>query len=175
SAEARIRLAEILDREGKGDEAVALLRDGLRRHRTLWGLRNSLGIAYALRGNRESAMQEFLAAQKCNENPVPRYNVYILKQYGGLEKNRLRDMFVGLSQYDWIQERLKKGRSALKRGNREAAREEFQGVLDRYPDYAPALSNIGTYYLYSQQMDKAVEFWNRARGIDPKQKPETSL
>jgi O-antigen ligase/tetratricopeptide (TPR) repeat protein len=175
SAEARIRLAEILDRKGEGDEAVALLMDGLRRHRTDWNLRNALGIAYASKGDLTGAMREFLAAQERDENPVPRYNMYVLKRYGTPRGGRSQEMFMGLSQYVWVRERLNKGRSYLKRGKREAAREEFQGVLDRYPDYAPALSNMGTYHRYARQIEKATEFWNRARGIDPKQKPETSL
>ena len=172
SAEGRIRLAGVLDRQGKRDEAIALLRDGLKRHRTSWELRNALGIAYASNGDQKSAMQEFLAAQGRDVSPVSRYNVYVLKLYGAPDKGRLREMLIGLPQYEWVQEHLNLGRIALKAGNREVARGEFQRVLDRYPNYAPALSNMGTYYLYASQMDKATEFWDRARAVDPKCKQE---
>ena len=175
SAEGRVRLAGILERQGKRDEALALLRDGLRRHRAAWGLRNALGIAYASRGDREGAAREFLAAQERDGSPVPRYNMYILKRYGVSEKEQFLGMLIGLPQYDWIQGCLGMGRSALKRGNHEAAREEFQKVLDRYPEYAPALSNMGIYYLSTQRVDKAMELWERARGIDPKQRLELPL
>lgn len=175
SAEARIRLAGILDRQGRGDEAFALLRDGLRRHRAGWGLRNALGIAYASRGDQENAAREFLAAQERGESPVPRYNMYILEQHGTSGREQLRGTLIGLPQYDWIQGCLGRGRAALKRGNREAAREEFQRVLDRYPEFPPALSNMGIYYLYTQQMNKAMELWERARAVDPKQGMELPL
>ena len=117
-------------------------------------------------------MQEFLAAQGRDVSPVSRYNVYVLKLYGAPDKGRLREMLIGLPQYEWVQEHLNLGRIALKAGNREVARGEFQRVLDRYPNYAPALSNMGTYYLYASQMDKATEFWDRARAVDPKCKQE---
>lgn len=175
SAEARIRLAGVLARQGKGDEAVALLKDGLKRHRTSWVLRNALGIAYASSGDRKSAAGEFLAAEERDGNPVPRYNAYVLERYGKSEKGWLPDVLIGLPQYDWIQERLKNGRSDLKRGDREAARVEFQRVLDKYPDYAPALSNMGIYYLHARHTDKAMGFLDKARAIDPQYKPEMRL
>jgi tetratricopeptide (TPR) repeat protein len=175
SAEARIRLAGILGRQGRGDEAFALLRDGLRRHRAGWGLRNALGIAYASRGDPENAAREFLAAQERDESPVPRYNLRILEQYGTSGREQLRGTLIGLPQYDWIQGCLGRGRAALKRGNREAAREEFQRVLDRYPEFPPALSNMGIYYLNMKQVEKAMAIWERARAADPKQRMELPL
>jgi len=177
SVEGRVRLAGILERQGRGDEAIALLRDGLRRHRADWVLRNALGIARASRGDPENAAREFLAAQEHGESPVPRYNLRILERYGTSEKERgrLQGMLIGLPQYEWLQGCLGRGRAALKRGYHETAREEFQRALDKYPEYAPALSNMGIYYLNMKQIEKAMGIWERARGIDPKQRLELPL
>jgi len=55
SADGRVRLAEVLLRRGRTGEALGLLREGLRRHRSDWMLRNALGIACASGGDRAAA------------------------------------------------------------------------------------------------------------------------
>jgi len=170
SAEERERLAEILGRHGRWDEAARLLEEGLSHHGREWMLRNSLGISYAARGDREAAAREFLAAKELGGGNAAGYNMRVLQNWTESKKGpgHIGSLLIGPASSDWVNGRIERGREALRRGTYEVARGEFQNVLDRYADYVPAISNMGIYYLKTGQADRAVATWDVARRIDPK-------
>jgi O-antigen ligase/Flp pilus assembly protein TadD len=139
SAEARVRLAESLARRGRDEEALRLLREGMRRHGSDWMLRNGLGIAYATRGDRAGAEREFIAARAGGGGEAADCN---LRLAAG-QRAPARESFIGLADRDWIAERLRRGRRAIRRGDMERAREEFRMVQARYPDFPAAASALG--------------------------------
>ncbi len=164
STEARLLLAEIVSRDGSWDDAMPLLKSGLSRHRRDWKLRNLIGIAYTANGEWDKASDEFLLAIDFGGGAVPKYNLRLLKYSEG--KGSIKGGFLGPAQYDWINKRLNDGRLALKRGNLERGRVEFEEVLRVYPNYVPAISNLGIYHLKKNQMENALKLWERAKSID---------
>ncbi|MCX6356054.1 MAG: O-antigen ligase family protein [Candidatus Aureabacteria bacterium] len=169
SAEGRERLAEILGRHGRWDEAVRLLKEDLPHHGREWMLRNSLGIAYAVRGDRESAAREFLAVKELGGGDVAGYNMRVLRSRAESKNGpgQMESLLIGPSGNDWVNARIERGREAVRRGAYEVAGQDFQSVLGRYPDYVPAMSNMGIYYLKTGQADRATVTWDAARRIDP--------
>ncbi|MDP8247064.1 MAG: tetratricopeptide repeat protein [Candidatus Tritonobacter lacicola] len=167
SPDGRLYLADILLREGRVREALALLEEGLDRHGRNWMLRNSLGIVRAAGGERDCARKEFLAARESG-GAVPKYNLMVLDKRGfSGKKSSAAGGFIGPRERDWIGERMDKGRSALRSGRYEDARAAFRAVLDAYPEYVPALSNLGIYYMKTQRMEEALDLWRRATALDP--------
>ncbi|MEI6634001.1 MAG: O-antigen ligase family protein [Chlamydiota bacterium] len=143
SAEARVRLAESLARRGRDEEALRLLREGVRRHGSDWMLRNGLGIACAARGDRGGAEREFSAARARGGGEAAAYNLRLATGPRPPGTLPARESFIGLAGRDWIAERLRRGREARARGDMDRAREEFRAVQTRYPDFPAAASALG--------------------------------
>jgi tetratricopeptide (TPR) repeat protein len=150
SAAGRVRLAELICRRGEGDGARRLLEGGMRVHHSDWMLRNSLGIAHASSGDRVAAAREFQAAIEAGGGEVLRYNMRVLLGLvrTGTGKN---PEFIGPSRYDWIEERLERGRYEMKFGSRERAIAEFQSILNKYPQFPPAFSYLAMCYARTGQ------------------------
>ena len=177
SAEGRVHLAEILARRSHGDDALALLESGLLWYNRNWMLRNSLGIAYAARGEWDRAGKEFIASREYGGRAVPKYNLRVLEEHRRStgERGHVENEFIGPREYDWIEERIGNGRFALKRGHYREAQEEFKRALERYPDYVPALSNMGLYLMKTQGLEGAQTLWERARALDPEHSIDFNL
>lgn len=143
SVEARVRLAEFLSRGGRGDEALRLLDEGLRRHASDWMLRNGLGIECAACGDAGAAAREFTAARAAGGGETADYNLRLAKGPRAPGTVLSRADFIGLADRDWIVERLRGARNALAHGEMERAREEFRAVQARYPDFPAAASALG--------------------------------
>jgi tetratricopeptide (TPR) repeat protein len=113
-------------------------------------LRNSLGIAHASSGDRVAAAREFQAAIEAGGGEVLRYNMRVLLGLvrTGTGKN---PEFIGPSRYDWIEERLERGRYEMKFGSRERAIAEFQSILNKYPQFPPAFSYLAMCYARTGQ------------------------
>lgn len=163
SAEGRERLAELMVRRGRREEARALLEAGLPVHGSEWMLRNSLGIAHAAGGDRDAAMQEFAMALASGGGETAAYNLRVTR----MARGNVRAELIGSRQRDWISARVDAARAAMKRGMYGFAASQFQQVLDRYPGYIPALSGMAACYVRSGAMDRASEIWDQARAIDP--------
>jgi len=163
SAEARVRLAAIMERRGRSEDALNLLKEGLPEHRSDWILRNALGIAYAGMGDAKNASREFTEAKKLGGVEAPVYNMRVLQG----KRDGVEARFIGPSDIDWINERIDNGRAAINGRDYARAEGEFQQVLSRYPDYVPALSYSGVCYLKAGQTDRALEIWAKVRRLEP--------
>ena len=174
SPEGRVHLASVLAGRSRKEDAIALLEEGMPRYPRNWVLRNSLGIACADRGDWNRAAVEFIAGRECGGGAVPKYNLRVLKQLVQSDGKGAGE-FIGPREYDWIRKRIERGRNALRMGDHGRAREEFESLLGAYPDYVPALSNMGIYYMKTRRMEKALELWRRATELDPEHRVDHSL
>ncbi len=138
SAQARVRLAESLRRRGDAAGAYRLLQGGARRHAGDWMLRNEIGILLAARGDREGAVSEFAAARAMGGGETAAYNLRLASAPGAT-----RDGYLDLAGRDWIAERLRRARRAIRAGEMRRARGEFAAVHARYPDFPAAASALG--------------------------------
>ncbi|MCX6356972.1 MAG: tetratricopeptide repeat protein [Candidatus Aureabacteria bacterium] len=167
SADARVRMAGLLLKQGDARGARALLEGGMSLHRSDPMLRNALGISRAADGDTEGAAAEFREAALRGGGIPPRYNLRILEQAARAKARPRPEAFIAPAGSDWIQQRLERGRAALKAGRLADAEGEFQAVLARYPDYVPALSAMGICHIRSRRLDAAMKSWERARAVDP--------
>jgi Flp pilus assembly protein TadD len=65
-------------------------------------------------------------------------------------------------------ENYTKGMEAVKAGDSKKAVELFKQAVDAYPQFGPALSELGAQYLKIGEVDKAIESLRAALKIDPK-------
>jgi tetratricopeptide (TPR) repeat protein len=81
-------------------------------------------------------------------NPEP------LRRPGTDKGQSVQDMFLAAVQ-------------AEETGDKQAAAELYEQIVEIYPDYAPAQINLGTIYFHMRQYGRAEQLYRRATQIDP--------
>jgi tetratricopeptide (TPR) repeat protein len=163
SAESRALLAELYLSEGRYSEAEAFLRAGLRRHPESWRLKNALGILHIHRGDKQKAIEAFSSTRQNPDQFIMNHNARVATQSEKVNPRHL----IGSWQQKWISDYISRSRAAMKRGELETARDYLEKILATYPEYVPALSNLGIYHLKTGHMDYALKIWEKARELDP--------
>ncbi len=127
---------------------------------------NTGGILAAHQGDLEQARQRFKEADKMlNGNVVARYNLHVIDSFS---PDVALGHLIGYIEYGWITDRLNEGLRSFSDGDLSRANSFYETILRRFPDYVPAVSNIGSVYLRQGDLNNAAIYFNKALSIDPK-------
>jgi Flp pilus assembly protein TadD len=169
SLEAKRREAVGLARQGRGEEAIALLRAALAERPDAVGLRHTLATTLLRAGRYEEARGELLSVLEHRPRDVLALRrLASLERRAGRPSEALRYLDVALSAgpsdaallTEWA---LTLGQAARLKEAEEAARE----ATSVGPDFAPAHEVLGRLLLASGRPEEAASAFRRALELDP--------
>ena len=135
---AYMKIAGILETQGKVDSAISLLKKGINYIPWDIGLHNELGILYAKKGMLNDAVEEF---EKCKElsyrNMLIRYNLHYLRK-------RKFENLIGLNDFEWINKKMSESQELKQKNKLNEAEALLRKIIRRYPGYPDAVARILT-------------------------------
>jgi len=170
--DAYLELARLYRSRGEPKKAVETLDSGLKhfpkaREMMLDGAIASIELGNITRAERN--LKDLLAGNP--NDAVVLYNLGILQH---AQDNNAADTpsalaarMIDSQSAKWLLTVAKMGAIFVQKGKFAAARREFEAILNRFPDYPPAISNIGTAYFLAGDATRAEAFLLRAVQLAP--------
>jgi len=170
--ELRLRLAELLEKQGRLQEAIkeyTVILPRLSKHEKTVAMKN-MGYLSFQAGQKKKALYWYLKAAKYDrKDPNLYYNIGSI--YEALKRHELAENYLRLAldlKKDDIEGRLKIGQSLLKKGNLKGAKRYAEEILARDPNHLEALVLLAA--IAEKQGDKkALEnIYKKILSHDPK-------
>ncbi|RLC45202.1 MAG: hypothetical protein DRH70_07995 [Candidatus Coatesbacteria bacterium] len=170
--DAYLHLAKLYRSRGEPRKAVETLGAGLKYFPKAREMKLDRAIALVQLGQITKARSDLQKLLKGNPNDaVVGYDLGILahaEDGKGLRKpSALADSMIDSQSAKWVITVARMGAVFLHERKFEAARREFEVILNRFPGYPPALANIGTTYFISGDAARAEVFFLRAVRLAP--------
>ncbi len=172
SVAARSSLAMMKKDQGRYDQAIKLLRDGLRFGESV-ELRMGLGTVYAKVGRVDDAADQFMKAQALDPlNPEPLVGLGVLDEY---RKNLPKAMEEYRKAVDldpsYVDARNKLGAMLLDAGKTAEAEAQFRAALRWNPNADGVLFNLSVILDMQGKSDEALEALEKAHALNPDSAP----
>ena len=170
--ETRLRLAEVLEKKGRPNEAVKqyeILLPNLSQAEQIVALKNMGYLSYQ-NGQKKEALKWYLEAAKQDKNdPTLYYNIGSI--YDELKQPKEAEEYLRLAinlKQDDIEGRLRLGQSLFKKGEFAEAKGYLQEVLTKDPDHPEALTMLA--HIAEKEGDKKTlrEAYERILSREPK-------
>ncbi len=148
--------------KGQFDGAMKEYQAAIHSDPQLAAAHNNLGSAYFAAGRFEEAASAFRRACELDPNYGQAFFNLALSQIKlGQEKEANETLNTALRAYNSA------GEAQLKAGHFTEAEEDFRGMLQIDPEYAPALLRLGLVYNFTGRYAEAVQFLRRGAERDP--------
>lgn len=172
--DAYLELAKLYRMRGEPDKALESLKTGLTyipqsRAIALDAAASAVEAGYLKQA--EDVLAPLLAA-----SPTDAIVLYDLNQLRGersggaaVDVTLLAKRMIDSEAAEWILSVSQMGGLFVRNGKLDAARREFERILERFPGYPPALSNIATAYFLEGDSTRAEEYLLQAISLSPDQ------
>ncbi len=123
----------------------------------------SLGVIYESKGQLDQALTSYNQAADINPDRMDYKEAIVALQDKGVKKQE------GSAKQAEINQRAKEAAEAFKRKEYMSALEMYKRLETDFPKNAPYKYNIGTIYLMMQNPVQALEYYEMARKLNPKE------
>jgi tetratricopeptide (TPR) repeat protein len=157
-------LAELLIRDGQSSEGLELLKSAAKLIPSATEVRNDLGVAFARSGDFPNAEREFNVALPLSRGDMlVRYNFY-------LARKKARTGYIDASAIDDLRPLLAAAEKELKSKDFAKARQSYNAILVRHPDYPDALINLAAICELREELETSKSLLIKAFTILPSNK-----
>lgn len=166
------RLADWLTTLGRREKAFEVLRQGKQYVEAEMNLDSLYWLFEYSHGNEKEALNNLkLLADQHPESVYLRYNLREIERYESLtdtnESVDLIDSCITPLEFEAIKNRLVLGTRMLGQGAITQAEMIFKNIVELYPHYVPAISNLGVIYMNQGKLELAREQWEKSLAIEP--------